>query len=187
MPLYSSVNNGVDWSIIECNITDVLFRSIKTNLDASTIIAIGYKYIGEYQLVRSIYKSVDSWATWEDLGIFGFSYSFSEDGTKILVGDNGLYLSTNSGESFTPIIPDYVVDCKVSSNGERMYIIVVIDIDTPGEISKILTSIDDGETWQEEQPEGAPLLPANYRWSTIDCNEDGKKVIAGYLYFGNPM
>ena len=169
MALYYSVDNCINWIPIVCDLEDVELFSVKSNVDASILIAVGMK--GE---VRSLYRSDDSGATWEDLEIFG-TYSFSDDVIKIVVGGiGGLYLSTDSGESFELVSEENVADCKISNDGLKIFVAV------GGASSKIITSIDDGETWQEELPAAIPLVFPHV-WKCIDCSEDGKVVITGYI------
>lgn len=118
-------------------------------------------------------KSIDSKKPWEEIVL-------SDDGARIIAsqGLNGVFISTNSGETWNKKTIDldtnaffYGNAITSSSNGEKLIV-----ANYPG---YIYTSNNYGETWIKR------LNSGSRSWYTVACSSDGTKIIASdsvYIY-----
>jgi hypothetical protein len=119
--VFCSTNKGMSWMAVNNGLTNLNMRSIavmNTNL-----------FVGTYQN-GNVFLSTDSEITWKESSVGmvdTFVFAFAIYGSNLFAGtDQGVYLSTNSGASWTavdsnlpkltPTIPAYVYSLAVSGN-----------------------------------------------------------------------
>lgn len=101
--------------------------------------------------------------------------AMSSDGQKMIVGvqNDGIYISSNGGDTWTEIFPTGVDDgpdwytANMSSDGQK----IVAGVFT----GRLYRSIDGGENWAEMQPAG----DIDHSWYTTSMSSDGLVLLAG--------
>ena len=179
------------------------WQAIAASADGLKLVAAGYQtfFAGE-DLVLSfptpIYISADSGATWKQTPApsgYWRSVACSADGTKLVAADGGIglndglifhglpdphgygsiYVSTNSGETWTPTTaPSNSWNSVASSaDGTKLIAAAYATYDTNDVLigTVIYTSADSGLNWT------ASPLPSN-TWSCVASSADGAKLVA---------
>lgn len=179
--IYTSSDSGVTWTE-RAGAGRRDWRLITSSSDGSKLAACaGFEEYGQSYL----YTSPDSGATWVERTGAGMrrweSIASSADGTKIVAVSGNVYISTNSGETWTKVeiyINEEGFDelknvhsIAASSDGTRL---------AAGGFECIYTSTDGGETWMKRVGSGSRY------WESIALSSDGARIAAasygGYIY-----
>jgi len=180
--VYWSTNSGGSWS--SAGLANKMWEDVACDADGSNIIICSWGVDpGEGRVW--IYKS-GAWSNVQPTGEFNVDYYWycvtsDNDGSVLLAGcDSTLWLSTNSGTSWTEMQPEGVPSgaswqCAASnSDGSRLIV---------GEnVGRLWISDDTGASWTETRPDG----DASYSWWEVRSDSTGAYLFAGrglgYLY-----
>jgi len=179
--IYASTNSGLTWNPTTLPFTNLDFQ-LAVSADGTKIFAggalPGNTPIGSTNS-NPLFLSTNSGLTWNS--IFSAetnsisSVSMSADGNTLMAGQYSrpcmIFISTNSGASWSTNPVSYLPQTLVTANGKKMMAMVS---------SYILITTNAGVTWITNNLPGS-----GYSWNTIAASPDGNILAAvGHIFLG---
>ena len=168
--IWVSSDSGASWTE----------RNNTSNINSVKLSADGTKIFATYRGASQVLISNDfglSWSTSTPTGyvcVNACAVDISSDGTKIYLinYDGGVYVSSNSGTSWTQTNSNPYRFTSVASSSSGQYVLVSEESN-----NKLYLSSDYGQTWINLSAANS----FNTNWVSVDISDDGQKLVAtGY-------
>ena len=183
--IYISTNGGCIWISNSLSSANMNWGSVASSSDGNTLV-VGAPFASDGYSSGAVFSSTDAGTTWVSNNINNVtSVAESADGTKMVAAGSGVWLSTNSGVTWTPDAAapaigswDSPSQCIASSaDGNKLVLCVLPDLFPPYNTSQglIYVSTNFGDTWNLAQ------APAN-NWNFVASSADGKILLAAPVF-----